>query len=145
VQRYLALFLLSALLGTGVCAKEMSGSPHAAPRHQPLFSQRGQASFYGRRHDGKLAADGSRFRENALTAAHPTLPFGTVVRVTNTANGRMVKVRITDRGPRVKGRIIDLSTAAAHVLAMGRRGLARIRLKVLRTDQPAHVTKLPRP
>jgi rare lipoprotein A len=148
VRLYLFPILLLALLGTGVCAKEMpKEKPKPAPSHSllhnwhssvlALFTQRGRASFYGSWHEGKRTADGSRFRKDDFTAAHPTLPFGTVVRVTNAANGRTVKVRINDRGPRVKGRIIDLSVAAAHALAMGRRGLAYIRLKVLRADQPA--------
>lgn len=76
---------------------------------------------------GKRAADGSIFNTYALTAAHRTLPFGTRVRVTNQANGRAVTVRITDRGPFVRGRCIDLSRAAANAIGMG--GLARVEVQ----------------
>lgn len=76
---------------------------------------------------GKRAADGSIFNTHALTAAHKTLRFGSHVTVTNLANGRSVTVRITDRGPFVKGRCIDLSRAGANAIGMG--GLARVRVQ----------------
>jgi rare lipoprotein A len=95
------------------------------------FIQTGRASFYGHGSEGKATADGTSFEGDKLTAAHRTLPFGTVVRVTNLANGRMVKVRINDRGPHVRGRIIDLSAAAARALGMGKRGIAYVKLKAL--------------
>lgn len=101
----------------------------------PFFSQTGMASFYGAAHDGKATADGSAFDLTAFTAAHPTLAFGTVVRVTNLSNGRMVKVEINDRGPRAKGRIVDLSLAAARALGMEKNGVARVRLEAFRADQ----------
>jgi rare lipoprotein A len=100
------------------------------------FVQTGRASYYGSKHDGMTTADGSTFDRTDFTAAHRTLPFGTVVRVTNLANGRMVKVRISDRGPHILGRVIDLSAAAARELGMLRRGLARVRLRVFQSDQP---------
>ena len=93
------------------------------------------ASFYGAAHDGKARADGGTFDRHAFTAAHRTLPFGTVVKVTNLDNGRSVTVEIDDRGPRVKGRIIDLSSAAARALGMTRDGVARVRLEAFRADQ----------
>ncbi|MBN9553237.1 MAG: septal ring lytic transglycosylase RlpA family protein [Alphaproteobacteria bacterium] len=102
----------------------------------PFFSQTGVASFYGAAHHGKTTADGGTFDRMALTAAHPTLAFGTVVRVTNLSNGRTVKVEINDRGPRAKGRIIDLSLAAARMLGMEKSGIARVRLEAFRADQP---------
>jgi len=103
----------------------------------PFFSQTGVASFYGAAHHGKTTADGTTFDHTAFTAAHPTLAFGTVVRVTNLSNGRMVKVEINDRGPRAKGRVIDLSLAAARALDMEKSGLARVRLEAFRADQQA--------
>ncbi len=81
---------------------------------QPYFIQDGIASFYGKAHQGKRTAAGEHFNLADFTAAHPTLPFGTVVRVTNLHNGMVVKVRINDRGPHVKGRVIDLSVASAR-------------------------------
>lgn len=93
---------------------------------QPLeVIARGKASWYGPRFHGKRTASGERFDMNELTAAHPTLPFGTLVRVRNTANGREVVVRINDRLPS-RHRIIDLSKAAAHTLGFLRAGLTPV-------------------
>jgi rare lipoprotein A len=86
----------------------------------------GQASFYGRGLQGRRTASGERFDRKALTAAHPTLPFGTLVQVENLITGRSVVVRINDRGPYSHGRIIDLSEAAGG--AIGLRGVAPVRI-----------------
>lgn len=110
-------------------------SVEPAPAEQPYFTQQGIASFYGKAHQGRRTAAGERFDMTDFTAAHRTLPFGTVVRVTNLRNGKTVKARINDRGPHVKGRVIDLSLAAAHSLGI-RDGLARVRVEVFRSDQP---------
>ena len=91
----------------------------------------GVASFYGRGFAGRPTATGERFNPGAMTAAHRTLPFGTRVRVTNTRNGRSVVVRINDRGPFIRGRVIDLSTAAARALGMINSGLAPVKIEVL--------------
>jgi len=91
--------------------------------------QTGVASWYGSQHHGKKTASGKIFNQYALTAAHPSLPFGSRVKVTNLANGREVVVTITDRGPFSHGRIIDLSLAAAQKL--GIEGTARVRLAVV--------------
>jgi rare lipoprotein A len=105
-----------------------------APPASPFFSQEGVASFYGKAHQGKRTANGERFDQMDLTAAHPSLRFGTVVRVTNLRNGRVVKVRINDRGPHVKGRVIDVSTAAARALGVWS-GLMRVRVEAFAADQ----------
>lgn len=81
-----------------------------------LLTSRGVASYYGREFHGRRTANGEKFDMNAMTAAHRTLPFGTVVRVTNPANNKSVRVRINDRGPFVSGRDIDLSYAAAKAI-----------------------------
>ena len=78
---------------------------------------------------------GPSFDSQGFTAAHPWLPFGTVVRVTNLRNRRMVKVRVTDRGPRAKSRVIDISAAAAREIGMWRRGVARVSVKAFYEDQ----------
>lgn len=91
----------------------------------------GVASFYGRRFHGRLTANGERFDMGAMTAAHKTLPFGSLVRVTNPRNGRSVTVRINDRGPFVRGRHIDLSRAAAQRIGMIGQGHARVELELL--------------
>jgi rare lipoprotein A len=91
---------------------------------------KGIASWYGRRFHGRRTASGERFDMNSLTAAHRTLPFGTVVRVRSLDNGREVEVRINDRGPHVAGRIIDLSHAAAKALDLHEDGVEEVLLLV---------------
>ncbi len=91
----------------------------------------GTVSFYGRQFHGRSTASGERFDMNAMTAAHKTLPFGSMVRLTNTGNGRSVTVRINDRGPYVRGRAIDVSRAAAEQLGIVGRGHGTVELEVL--------------
>ncbi|MBT8389636.1 MAG: septal ring lytic transglycosylase RlpA family protein [Altererythrobacter sp.] len=91
----------------------------------------GHASYYGRRFHGRLTANGERFDMRAMTAAHKTLPFGSVVRVTNRRNGRSVVVRINDRGPFVRGRTIDLSRAAAEEIGLVKTGVGEVRIELL--------------
>jgi rare lipoprotein A len=88
----------------------------------------GMASYYK---SGKLTASGEHFNPHGLTAAHRTLPFGTMVRVTNLRTGRSVVVRINDRGPFIRGRIIDLSLGAARAVGLHRSGVARVKISVL--------------
>jgi rare lipoprotein A len=95
------------------------------------YDETGTASFYGARHQGKRTASGERFDQHAMTAAHRQLPFGTRVLVTNLANNRKVEVRINDRGPHTRGRLIDLSHAAAEQLGMIGSGSARVRVQSL--------------
>ena len=91
----------------------------------------GLASWYGPGFHGRLTASGEVYNQNALTAAHPDLKFGTKVKVTNLRNGRSVVVRINDRGPYAGGRVIDLSAAAARSLGMIKSGVASVRVTVL--------------
>ena len=91
----------------------------------------GKASWYGPGFHGRLTANGERYNQNALTAAHPSLRFGTKVQVTNLNNGRSVVVRINDRGPYSGGRVIDLSAAAARSLNMISSGVAPVQLTIL--------------
>jgi rare lipoprotein A len=95
-------------------------------------AQAGLASYYAEAFHGRRTASGEWFDTRSLTAAHKTLPFGTVVRVVNVANGRSVDVRVNDRGPFVRGRVIDLSFRAAEVLGMVDAGVANVRVYVLR-------------
>jgi rare lipoprotein A len=88
----------------------------------------GEASYYGREFMGSRTASGEKFDPNGLTAAHRTIAFGTRVRVTNLSNGKDVVVRVNDRGPWKKSRIIDISYAAAKQIGMHRSGTARVRL-----------------
>jgi rare lipoprotein A len=93
--------------------------------------QEGTVSWYGAQFHKRPTASGEIFNANALTMAHPTLPFGTKVKVTNLRNGRSVVVRVNDRGPFIGHRIADLSRAAAETLGMMRRGVAHARIEIL--------------
>jgi len=110
--------------------------------HHPY--QVGTASWYGSDFVGKPTASGEPYDMYDMTAAHPTLPLGTWVRVTNLRNGRKVYVRINDRGPIVPGRIIDLSYSAAHTLQFAQKGLQRVRLDLVTppTDRPEEIAML---
>lgn len=92
----------------------------------------GIASYYGRRFHGRRTANGERFNMRAMTAAHRTLPFGSLVRVTNPRNGQTVTVRINDRGPFIHGRTIDLSRAAAEKIGMISRGHVKVELDLVK-------------
>src|SRR5882757_649044 len=123
-MRRLGTILLLGLAATLAACATPTPPPPAAPRpaaEQPSFHQEGLASWYGTFHQGQITANGERFDMESLTAAHRTLRFGTIVRVTNLANGRTIKVRINDRGPYVGTRVIDLSALAAHQLGMSER------------------------
>lgn len=91
----------------------------------------GIASWYGTRHAHRRTADGEIFSIGARTAAHPTLPFGTLLRVTNLRNHRSALVRVNDRGPYARGRMIDLSERAARDLGMMRAGLVPVRMEIV--------------
>jgi rare lipoprotein A len=101
--------------------------------------QVGTASWYGEYFDGKPTASGEPYNMYDLTAAHPALPLGSYVRVTNLRNRKSVVVRINDRGPIVPGRIIDLSFGAAHALQMNKAGLQRVRLDIIRPEVVAEL------
>ena len=100
--------------------------------------QVGTASWYGDYFDGKPTASGEDYDMYDMTAAHPTLPLGSYVRVTNLRNGRAVVVKVNDRGPIVEGRIIDLSYGAAQALQFQQRGLQRVRLDVVKRGTSQH-------
>ena len=137
--RRLGVFLTVSL---AACAPPPAAPPAPEPAiatpqavvEQPTFTQTGKASWYGTVHQGQRTASGERFDQKALTAAHPTLPIGTIVRVTS-ERGTTVKVRINDRGPRTRGRIIDLSAHAADVLKLRSDGVAPVTLEVFASDQ----------
>jgi rare lipoprotein A len=119
-------------LATGVLAILVFTPFNAvASGHHRTQALQGTASYYGGRFHGRKTASGERFNQNAMTAAHKTLPLGTKVRVTNLRNGETVDVKINDRGPYIKGRIIDLSKGAARRLGMIRSGIAKVRLEVV--------------
>ncbi|HEY6099884.1 MAG TPA: septal ring lytic transglycosylase RlpA family protein [Anaeromyxobacter sp.] len=126
-----------------------AGCAHAPRPHQPPPAEReaeergpgergppaavvGVASFYGRKFHGRRTASGARYDMHAFTCAHRTAPFGTRLRVTDLETGRSVVVTVTDRGPFVRGRVVDVSLAAARALGMVERGVARVRLERVR-------------
>jgi rare lipoprotein A len=114
-----------------ISATPTSLAPHKkAAKHTAEFLH-GLASWYGGIFNGRHTASGERFDMNAMTACHPSLPFGTKVRVVNLSNKQSVVVRITDRGDLLAGRVIDLSYGAAKKLAMTKDGLAPVEIKVL--------------
>jgi rare lipoprotein A len=135
-RRSAALWLVTAL---ALVLASCGGGPARPPPGKrtgmaaPRSVQRGMATFYGREQHGGPTASGERFDMRKMTAAHLTLPFNTRVRVTNTRNGRSVEVRINDRGPYGgRGRIIDVSEAAARRLDMIEAGVVPVIVEVLR-------------
>jgi rare lipoprotein A len=120
----IALLLLLSLLG-------LACRSATRDRVRIGWSERGHASWYGKPFHGRHTASGERYDMYRMTAAHRELPFGTVVQVRNLANDRRVQVTITDRGPFVRGRIVDLSYAAALELDMVRSGTAQVELRVI--------------
>jgi rare lipoprotein A len=118
---YLLILFFAPFLLLSSCAKKGN-----LARPWTEGGERGFASWYGGRFHGKRTASGERYNQHAFTAAHRTLPFGTMLEVKNTANGNSVVVRVNDRGPFVAGRIIDLSRAAAKALGILGTGVAEV-------------------
>jgi|CXWL01.1.fsa_nt_gi rare lipoprotein A len=125
------LFLSVAFLALAACSS--LDAPRLFPTGPP---ERGQASWYGPRFHGRKTASGERYNMHALTAAHRTLPFGTRVAVRNLENGTTVEVRINDRGPFARGRIVDLSYAAAKALDLIGPGTAEVEISVIGAAPP---------
>jgi len=109
---------------------------HSLSGARPLLVETGLASWYGGPYHNRQSSNGEVYNMHAMTAAHRTLPLGSVVRVTNVKTGHSVVVRITDRGPFIRGRILDLSQAAAKKTDVYLSGVATVRLEVLRTPVP---------
>lgn len=115
--------------GTASASAGTATVPQMEPHGRPISVEIGMASWYGPPYTNRKAADGSIYDQNAMTAAHRELPMGSLVRVTNLTNNESVVVRITDRGPFVDGRIIDLSLAAAKAVDVYRPGTAKVRVE----------------
>lgn len=157
MQRRLAhgLAIVLSVVSLGA-AEGRHSSDSAQPRANPITQaanrqikakkpyQVGTASWYGHDFEGKPTASGEPYNMYDLTAAHPTLPLGSRVRVTNLRNGRAVIVRINDRGPIIPGRIIDLSYSAAQVLKFKDKGLQRVRLDLAPEPGPVLIAELAR-
>ena len=132
------MIAIAALAGCDRSADERQEEEPEPKEKRAHFVQTGRASWYGEGLKGRKTASGERFDPEDLTAAHRTLPFGTVVRVTNLRNNRSVSVRITNRGPFIRGRIIDLSPAAARELRILKSGVARVRIEAPRHPPDAN-------
>lgn len=132
----------SARDGSNPIVKEQTPNAQVKPEanpskvnHKPRrWLQVGMASWYGSQFQGRTTAGGERFDMNQMTCAHPTLPMGTWLRVTNLKNRRTAYVRVNDRGPVLDGRIVDLSFAAARQLRLA--GLGKVRLETIRESDP---------
>lgn len=131
VVRSLRLAVSQAVL-VAVCGGLVAcASPRAPEPAKPRVVERGVASWYGSKFHGRLTANGEVYDMHQLTAAHKELPFGTVVEVRNLDNGRSVQVRINDRGPFIRGRVIDVSYAAAQRIGLVGSGLAQVELAIV--------------
>jgi rare lipoprotein A len=131
--------VVAACVALAGCAhKKKTGAMPAVPV-KIGHTETGIASWYGHPYDGRQSASGEIYNMDAMVAAHRTMPFGTWVRVNNLNNGKTVEVRIIDRGPFVRGRIIDLSHAAAGAIDMIGPGTARVRLLVIKSPKTADV------
>ncbi|BFM19256.1 septal ring lytic transglycosylase RlpA family protein [Gilvimarinus japonicus] len=126
IVKLIPMALLLAVIGA--CSSVESKSPE----HLIGYVERGKASFYAAKFQLRKTASGERFNQLAKTAAHKTLPFGTKVKVTNLANGDSVLVKVNDRGPFIKGRIIDLSRSAFTAIADAHVGVVDVKLEVVR-------------
>lgn len=133
-----------APLGYGDAEAQAPGSGANLSDAKPLdenipdvskFKQTGRASWYGRHFNGRRTASGERYNMHAMTAAHKTLPLASYVRVTNTANQKSVVVKINDRGPYVRGRVIDLSYAAARILGLQTAGTGHVKIQGLTQEE----------
>ena len=130
---YVSRFLLLAALGAALAAPATAQT--VTPGGRRAEARRGVASFYAASLHGRRTASGDRYDRGAFTAAHRTLAFGTVLRVTNERTGRVVYVRVNDRGPFHRARVLDLSGAAADYLQMRGAGTARISFEVVARDE----------
>lgn len=128
VSRVLPVVILGLLASCNSSRTATKGT--AAPRG--AYTQKGLGSYYANKFAGRSTASGTTYRPNEMTAAHNTLPFGTLIRVTNTRNGRSVEVTVTDRGPHTKGYIVDVSRRAAVQLDIIEAGVVPVVVTVLK-------------
>jgi rare lipoprotein A len=131
-ETILAASLILVAITAGPAEASRLRTPHCAPPHAPGCAS-GVASWYGPGFRGHRTANGERFNPKELTAAHPSLPFQTKLKVTNPRNGRSVTVRVNDRGPGY-GRAIDLSQEAAKQLGIVKPGIARVEIQVAQNE-----------
>ncbi|MDO7849114.1 septal ring lytic transglycosylase RlpA family protein [Hymenobacter sp. M29] len=126
------LWLLPGLFLLASCGGSRNAGNGSTKAPRGTYTQTGLGSYYAAKFNGRATASGSTYRPGQMTAAHNTLPFGTVIRVTNTRNGRSVDVTVTDRGPHTKGYIVDVSRRAAEQLDIVSAGVVPVRLVVIK-------------
>ena len=126
---FVALMLVTMAAGAYAPHSMPSAPLHASP--SGALVQHGKISYYGRRFEGRLTANGERFDPDAMTMAHRSLPLGTIVEVTNDANGRRVRLRVNDRGPVPRDRVADVTVAASQRLGFTRAGLTDATIDVV--------------
>ena len=135
---YVTLFLLFVFV-MSACATNIQYTSKGKSNQQGKYYEgqvlKGQSSYYGKKFHGRKTANGEIFDMYKLSAAHRFIPFGTVVEVVNTANGRSVRLKINDRGPFVGDRILDLSYAAARKLDMISTGVAEVKIRIIQLGQ----------
>ena len=129
----LSLAVVVAVAALGATAPALAADPATAPAAAAGAAESGLAAVYSDKLHGRPTASGQRYDRSRLTAAHKTLPFGTLVKVTNPKNNKSVTVRINDRGPVQAGRILDLSPAAARSLGIGPKSMAEVNAQVVGT------------
>jgi len=134
-RRYVLMASAAFLSVLGITAAP-AGNAEQPVKHtsQHYWFQTGRASWYGRLFQGHSTANGENFDMNDLTCAHRSLPMGSLVRVTNLSNSKTVVVRVNDRGPIARSRVVDLSYAAANFLGFGSRGTAPVKLELVKDD-----------
>jgi rare lipoprotein A len=125
-MKNLSLLLLISLLSSACFAQ--------------TFTQTGIASFYADKFEGRPTASGEKYKHSKMTAAHKTLPFGTILKVKNLSNGKIIEVRVNDRGPFVEGRIIDLSKMAAKKLDFINQGIVKVEITSINSPDPSRAT-----
>ncbi|GAM62399.1 rare lipoprotein A precursor [Vibrio ishigakensis] len=131
-MKRLSIIFTTMALGLLVGCSSVSSSASAKTREYARNHELvGQASWYGSKFHGKLTASGEKYNMRALTAAHKTLPFGTIVKVTNTETNKSVQVKINDRGPYAKNRVIDLSQRAFEQVGDTNKGLISVRIDII--------------
>lgn len=131
MKKYISFLLFISILATSFA--------------QEQFVQTGIASFYADRFEGRTTASGEKFSQDKLTAAHLTLPFGCIVKVTSLENNKTIEVRINDRGPFIHGRIIDLSKSAASKLDIESKGLSEVKIEVIKYPDNVNPKKITKP
>ena len=134
MKKLLTVLMILTMSLSSIAATKKTATKKATSKKTTASKtyQTGIASFYGGKWHGRKTANGEIFNTNSLTAAHKTLPFNTRVKVTNLSNGKSVIVRINNRGPYIKGRIIDLSTAAFTSIESRNKGITRVKLEIVK-------------